>query len=92
MPTQFPVTFTPVKPDNIQIKKCDIFLISAQKHRLWVHVRTTSLRQFLGVKTINVLSKNMKNQRTNGPVNAHLISRPSKAQKHTKPGKYMVKK
>ena len=33
-----------------------------------------------------------RNQRTNGPVNAHLISWPSKAQKHTKPGKYMVKK
>ena len=30
------------------------------------------------------------NQRTNGPVNSHLISWPSKA--HTKPGKYMVKK
>ena len=34
----------------------------------------------------------MINQRTNGPVNAHLIYWPSKAQKHTKPGKYMVKK
>ena len=34
-----------------------------------------------------------RNQRTNGPVNAHLISWPSKAQNwHTKPGKYMVKK
>ena len=30
-------------------------------------------------------------QRTNGPVNAHLISWPSKAQ-NNKPGKYMVKK
>ena len=30
------------------------------------------------------------NQRTNGPVNAHLISWQST--KHTKPGKYMVKK
>ena len=30
------------------------------------------------------------NQRTNGPVNAHLISCPSKAQNI--PGKYMVKK
>ena len=34
----------------------------------------------------------IKNQRTNGPVNAHLISWPSKSQKNTKPGKYMVKK
>ena len=27
------------------------------------------------------------NQRTNGPVNAHLISWPGKSTKHTKPGK-----
>ena len=27
-----------------------------------------------------------KNQRTNGPVNAHLISGPSISTKHTKPG------
>ena len=27
-----------------------------------------------------------KNQRTNGPVNAHLISGPSKSTKQTKPG------
>ena len=32
------------------------------------------------------------NQRTNGPVNAHLISCPSEAQNIQKPGKYMVKK
>ena len=34
------------------------------------------------------------NQRTNGPVNAHLISWPTKAQniQKLKPGKYMVKK
>ena len=31
------------------------------------------------------------NQRTNGPVNAHLISWPSRA-KNIQPGKYMVKK
>ena len=29
----------------------------------------------------------MLDQRTNGPVNAHLISGPSKSTKHTKPGK-----
>ena len=28
----------------------------------------------------------LKNQRTNGPVNAHLISGPSKSTKQTKPG------
>ena len=32
-----------------------------------------------------------KYQRTNGPVNAHLISWPTKAQNIQKPGKYMVK-
>ena len=32
------------------------------------------------------------NQRTNGPVNAHLISGPSISIKDTKPGKYKVKK
>ena len=33
-----------------------------------------------------------KNQRTNGPVNAHLISWPSKAQNIQNLEKYMVKK
>ena len=37
------------------------FLIFALKHRLWVLVRTTSLRRFLRLPTINVLSKNKKN-------------------------------
>ena len=40
-----------------------IFLISAQKHRLWVLVRTASLRRFYRVPTIYVLSRNMKNIR-----------------------------
>ena len=34
-----------------------IFLISAQKHRLWVLVRTISLRRFWRVHTIYVLSR-----------------------------------
>ena len=34
----------------------------------------------------------LKNQRTNGPVNAHLISWPSKAQNIQNLEKYMVKK
>ena len=34
----------------------------------------------------------IKNQRTNGPVNAHLISWPSKAQNIQNLEKYMVKK
>ena len=36
------------------------FLIFALKHILWVLVRTASLRRFLRVPTIYVLSKNMK--------------------------------
>ena len=40
-----------------------IFLISAQKHRLWVLVRTASARRFYRVPTIYVLSRNMKNIR-----------------------------
>ena len=40
-----------------------IFLISAQKHRLWVLVRTASPRRFKQVPTIYVLSRNMKNFR-----------------------------
>ena len=40
-----------------------IFLISAQKHRLWVLVRTASERRFYQVLTIYVLSRNMKNIR-----------------------------
>ena len=35
---------------------------------------------------------NQVNQRTNGPVKAHLISGSSSSTKHTKPEKYKVKK
>ena len=38
-----------------------MFLIFSLKHRLWVLVRTASLRRFLRVPTIYVLSKNKKN-------------------------------
>ena len=62
--------FDPLKPHfYIHVVKlgftgvCIIFLISAQKHRLWVLVRTTSVRQFQHVPTIFVLSRNMKNIR-----------------------------
>ena len=37
-----------------------IFLISAQKHRLWILVRTASPRRFWRVPTIYVLSRNKK--------------------------------
>ena len=40
-----------------------IFLISAQKHRLWVLVRTALARRFFRVPTIYALSRNMKNIR-----------------------------
>ena len=40
-----------------------ILLISAQKHRLWVLVRTASPRRFLRVPTIYVLSRHVKNIR-----------------------------
>ena len=36
----------PPKNENFQIKNSDIFHVSAQKHRLWVLVRTASMRQF----------------------------------------------
>ena len=35
-----------LKKENFQIKNPDIFHISAQKHRLWVVVRTASARRF----------------------------------------------
>ena len=38
-----------------------IFLIFAQKHRLWVLLRTASLRRFQCVPTIYILSKDKKN-------------------------------
>ena len=40
-----------------------IFLISAQKHRLWVLIRTASPRRLQRVPTIYVLSRNKKNIR-----------------------------
>ena len=40
-----------------------IFLIFAPKHRVWVLVRTALARRFLRVPTINVWSKNKKNDK-----------------------------
>ena len=60
--------FNPLKP-NFYIVKLGftgvyfIFLISAQKHRLWVLVKTASARRFERVPQIYVLSRNMKNIR-----------------------------
>ena len=60
--------FEPLKPHFYVIKLgfrvvYIIFLISAQKHGLWVLVRIASVRKFLRVPTISVLSRNMKNIR-----------------------------
>ena len=60
--------FDPLKPHFYVVKLgftgvYIIFLISAQKHRLWVLVRTASLRRFQRVPTIYILSRNMKNIR-----------------------------
>ena len=58
--------FDPLKPHFYVVKLgftgvYILFLIFAQKYRLWVLVRTILLRQFYWVSTIYVLSKNMKN-------------------------------
>ena len=50
-----------------------IFLISAQKHRLWVLGRTASARRFYQVPTICVLSSNMKNIRIFLSENFHFM-------------------
>ena len=60
--------FDPLKPHFYIVKLgftgvYIIFLISAHKHRLWVHVRTASLRRFQRVPTIYVWSRNTKNIR-----------------------------
>ena len=60
--------FDPLKPHYYIVKLGFtgvhiIFLISAQKHKLWVLFRTNSGRLFLWVPTIYVLSRNMKNIR-----------------------------
>ena len=41
----------------------DTFLVSVQKHRLWVLFRTVSPRRFERGPTIYVMSRNMKNIR-----------------------------
>ena len=51
------------------------FLIFDLKHRLWVLIRTASLRQFLCAPTINVLSKNKKNIKKFSSENYHFYSR-----------------
>ena len=50
-----------------------IFLISDQKHRLWVPVRTASSRRFLRLPTIYILSRNIKNIRIFFSENFHFL-------------------
>ena len=45
-PIQIHRKFHLKKTENFQIKNSDIFHIFAQKHRLWVLVRTASVRRF----------------------------------------------
>ena len=52
--------YTPPLYSKTRVYRGLLFLIFAQQHRLWVLVRTASLRRFLRVPTINVLSKNKK--------------------------------
>ena len=59
--------FDPLKPQFYTVKQgftgvYIIFLISAQKHRLWVLVRTASPRRFYRVPTIYIYSRNMKSK------------------------------
>ena len=63
-----PIWFWPLKPHFYIVKLgfteiYIIFLISAPKQRLWVLVRTASVRRFWQVHTIYVLSRNKKNIR-----------------------------
>ena len=70
--------FDPLKPHFYIVKLgftgvYIIFVISAQKHRLWVLVRTASTRRFKRVPTIYVLSRNMKNIRYFYLKNCHFL-------------------
>ena len=49
--------FLPPKNENFQMKNSDNFHISAQKHRLWVFVRTALSRWFKRVPTIYVFEQ-----------------------------------
>ena len=46
MPILYTIIFTNVKNVNFQMKNSDLFLIFALKNKLWVHIRTASMRRF----------------------------------------------
>ena len=74
-PMQYTMIFHGLKNDNFQMKNCDIFLIFAQNIDCGNKLEPplTSIHNlYFGAK--------VRNQRTSGPVNAHLIFWPSKAQ------------
>ena len=50
MSVQYTAIFHGYKNDYFQMKNCNIFLIFAPKHRLWVHVITTSVRLIFAPK------------------------------------------
>ena len=56
-----PCNVYPLKPHFYIVKGYTYFSYFCSKHRLWVLVRTASVRRFLRVPTIYVLSKNKKN-------------------------------
>ena len=71
-------SFDPLKPHFYTVKLgftgVNInFLISVQKHRLWVPVRTASPRRFLQVPTINVLSRYMITSRFFSSESFHFV-------------------
>ena len=76
MSVQYTAIFHSCKNDNFQMKIFDIF---AQKIDCGYTLETPQRGGSNEYPQSMFWSKN-KNQRTNGPVNAHLISRPSKAQ------------
>ena len=57
MSVQYTAIFHGYKNDYFQLKNCDFFPYLCSKHRLWVHVRTASVRRFKRVPTIYALEQ-----------------------------------
>ena len=56
-PMKYTAIFHGCKNDNFQMKNSDIFSFFCSKHRLWVNVRTGSVRRLERVPTIYVLEQ-----------------------------------
>ena len=52
-PMEYTAIFHCCENDNFQMKQKMISFLFSPKHRLWVHVRTSSVRRFLRVPTIS---------------------------------------